>query len=126
SSGASPRRSVLQSTVGLKEFMHRKKVLGIYRGILKQCARATGETTHCEISTEVRRQFRLWREETDSLKISLLVADAIKYMESMQGGSGRDFQRDSAASEGSKGSWLDIDDPEDPRGRVGTGFPWQR
>ena len=82
-----------------------------------QRARALGDK---DVAAEAGRQFRSSREETDPLKIQMLVADATNYLEAMQGST-----RDAGAS-GGGGSWLDIDDPEDKRGRVGEGFPWQR
>lgn len=73
-----------------------------------------------DVAAEARRQFKASRDETDPLKIQMLVADATNHLEAMQG-SAR-----GAESSGGEGSWLDIDDPEDKRGRVGEGFPWQQ
>ncbi|CAN0401829.1 unnamed protein product, partial [Laminaria digitata] len=100
--------------LGLKEFMHRTRVLGLYRGILKR-ARTLGDK---DVADDARRQFRSSRDEADPLKLQMLMADATNYLEAMQG----------STREGSSGggSWLDIKDPEDERGRVGEGFPWQR
>lgn len=73
-----------------------------------------------DVAEEARRQFKASRDETDPLKIQMLVADATNYLEAMQGSTR------GAGSSGDGNSWLDIDDPEDRRGRVGEGFPWQR
>ncbi|CAM9723093.1 unnamed protein product [Pylaiella littoralis] len=100
--------------LGLKEFMHRTRVLDLYRSILKR-ARAIEDK---DVATEARRQFKSSRDETDPLKVQMLVADATNHLEAMQG---------STRGAGStSGSWLDIQDPEDKRGRMGEGFPWQR
>lgn len=74
-----------------------------------------------DVAIEVRRQFRTARDETDPLKVQMLVADASNQLEAMQG-----TTRGGASGAGGGASWLDIDDPEDQRGRVGQGFPWQR
>ena len=73
-----------------------------------------------DVAAEARRQFKASRDETDPLKIQMLVADATNYLEAMQGSTR------GGGSSGGGDSWLDIDDPEDKRGRVGEGFPWQR
>lgn len=54
------------------------------------------------------------------MKLQMLMADATNYLEAMQGSTRE------ASSGRTGGSWLDIKDPEDERGRVGEGFPWQR
>lgn len=53
------------------------------------------------------------------MKLQMLMAEATNYLEAMQGST-------RAGPTGGGGSWLDIKDPEDERGRVGEGFPWQR
>lgn len=73
-----------------------------------------------DVAAEAQRQFKLCSDETDPLKIQRLVADAANHLEAMQG-SAR-----AGAGAGGGGSWLDVDDPEDERGRMGVGFPWQR
>lgn len=72
------------------------------------------------MAAEARRQFKCSRDETDPLKVQMLVADAANHLEAMQG------PTRGAGSTSGGGSWLDIHDPEDKRGRVGQGFPWQR
>lgn len=83
----------------------------------RQRARSIGDQ---DVAAETRRQFKASRDETDPLKIQMLVADATNHLEAMQGSTR------GAGSSGDGGSWLDIHDPEDKRGRVGEGFPWQR
>eukprot|EP00752_Nemacystus_decipiens_P010524 g9372.t1 len=94
--------------LGLKEFMHRTRVLSLYRGILKR-ARSINDQ---DVASEARRQFKASRAETDPLKIQMLVADATNHLEAMQGSTRE------AGSSGGGDSWLDIDDPEDKRGRL--------
>ncbi|CAM9844495.1 unnamed protein product [Ectocarpus sp. 4 AP-2014] len=105
-------------TLGLKEFMHRSRVLELYRGILKR-ARALEDK---DVADEARRQFKSCLGETDHLKVQMMVADATNHLEAMQGST-----RGAGSGGGGDGdSWLDIHDPEDKRGRVGESFPWQR
>ncbi|CAN0126120.1 unnamed protein product [Ectocarpus fasciculatus] len=120
SSSSSSGGGKVGGALGLKEFMHRARVLDLYRGILKR-ARALEDK---DVADEARRQFKSSLGETDPLKVQMMVADATNHLEAMQGstrgaGSG-------AAGGGGGDSWLDIHDPEDKRGRVGEGFPWQR
>ncbi|CAM9328358.1 unnamed protein product [Discosporangium mesarthrocarpum] len=116
------RTATVDQALGLKAFMHRTRVLGLYRGMLKR-ARAMGETTrNGEISQEVRKKFRSSQTEDDPLKIRMMVADAEQHLEYLQGAS----RGAPKAGNGPQDSWLDIDDTEDQRGRVGVGFPWER
>ncbi|CAM9546797.1 unnamed protein product, partial [Ectocarpus sp. 12 AP-2014] len=67
--------------LGLKEFMHRARVLELYRGILKR-ARALEDK---DVADEARRQFKSCLGETDPLKVQMMVADATNHLEAMQG-----------------------------------------
>lgn len=87
--------------------------------LVAQRSRALGDSS---VADEARRQFWAARNETDSLKINMLIADASNYLDALQASSEGVSSRGGATS----GSWLDIDDPLDKRGRVGTGFPWER
>lgn len=81
-----------------------------------QRARTLGDAG---VADEARQQFRVGKDEVEPLKIKMLLADAKNYLEAMQGSSwGKEV--------GGGASWIDIDDPEDERGRVGQGFPWER
>ncbi|CAM9468214.1 unnamed protein product [Hapterophycus canaliculatus] len=100
--------------------MHRTRVLELYRGILKRAR----EIDDKDVAAEARRQFKSFRDEADPLKIQMRVADAVNHLEAMQGSTRGGGPADGAGGGG--GSWLDIHDPEDKRGRVGESFPWQR
>ena len=91
-------------------------------GLRKQRAR---ELEDKDVAAETRRQFKLSQEETDPLKIKMAIADATNYLETLQGAS-RTGAGAGVVGAGGGDSWLDIDDPDDKRGRVGTGFPWER
>lgn len=73
------------------------------------------------VAAEAKRQFRLSRHETDALTVKMLLADAVNYLEAMHGS-----LRGGGVEANGAGSWLEIDDPEDERGRVGADFPWER
>ncbi|CAM9583897.1 unnamed protein product [Scytosiphon promiscuus] len=77
-----------------------------------------------DVAAEARRQFKSFRDESDPLKVQMLVADAVNHLEAMQGSTRGGGSADGAGGGGD--SWLDIHDPADKRGRVGEGFPWQR
>lgn len=75
-----------------------------------------------DLADEARRQFKSSMGETDPLKVQMMVADAANHLEAMQGST-----RGAGSGGGGGGdSWLNIHDPDDKRGRVGEGFPWQR
>ena len=72
-----------------------------------------------EVAAQIKTQYRLFQHETDSLKLRMLMADAAQHVDTLQGAVHRKLPA-------GVGSWMDTQDEEDRRGRVGLDFPWQR
>lgn len=101
-----------------KEFVHRFTVLSLYRGYLK-CIRDSMPHNQQDLRKQVRREFRLNMHDNDPFAIKRNITEGQRQFQELQEFTGR--------SNKYKGeSWINIQDPEDPRGRVGTGWPWAK
>ena len=88
-----------------------------------QCARSMPDPEQrAEIGQQIKTSYRAAQHETDTMHIRMLMADARQHISTLQGA----VTRHSAVGSDTAGTWLDIKDPQDVRGRVGTGFPWER
>ena len=107
----------------LKEFVHRQTVIRQYRGFLRAVNCIPDPTFQTSSKKEVQTSFERYKKETDALTIQMALREGERQLEqvcSMVGYVGAD---NAAKTDG--GSWLNIDDEEDPRGRVGVVWPWE-
>ncbi|KAG7351682.1 complex 1 LYR family protein [Nitzschia inconspicua] len=94
-----------------------------------------------ELKAQVRREFKAHRQQ-----LSLSQQQQQNQNQSQQNQSHDPFLIQRAVTEGKRRlrelqdftgqsngryqqegqSWIDIQDPDDPRGRIGTGWPWQK
>ena len=76
---------------------------------------------------EVQTSFERYKNETDALTIQMALREGERQLEqvrSMVGYVGAVGADNAAKTDGD--SWLNIDDDEDPRGRVGVVWPWEQ
>eukprot|EP00953_Heterococcus_sp_UTEX-ZZ885_P016330 9182-Heterococcus_DN1.PRE.2 len=135
-STSSGRRRMQGPKLSLRDFMRRSQVLHTYRQLLKVCSSAADyelrnlHSEPCarrmddkqqgqEVAAQIKAQYRTFQHETDSLKLRMLMADAAQHVDALQGAVHRKLPA-------GVGSWMDTQDEEDRRGRVGLDFPWQR
>eukprot|EP00536_Pseudo-nitzschia_multiseries_P004977 jgi/Psemu1/303018/fgenesh1_kg.89_\ len=101
-----------------KEFVHRFTVLSLYRGYLK-CIRDSMPHNQDDLREQVKREFRINMHDTDSFAVKRNLAEGQRQFEEL-----KEFTGQSNKYTGE--SWINIQDPDDPRGRVGTGWPWAK
>lgn len=89
------------------------------------------DTAKSSIQQEIRTSYKSVMNETDKLAISMAVTEGerrLKEFKSMVGyrDSSSSSSRTSNGNENDEeeDSWLKIQDEDDPRGRVGTNWPW--
>jgi Complex 1 protein (LYR family) len=101
-----------------KEFVHRFTVLSLYRGYLKSIRKSLRHNQE-ELHEQVRREFRANKAESDPFNIQRALTEGKRRFAELQeftGGNNK-YEHD---------SWMNTQDEEDPRGRVGQGWPWQK
>lgn len=109
------QRMVNDDVPSYKEFVHRFSVLSLYRNCLK-AVRAMPHNQD-DLKIQVQREFRAHKNDTDPFNIQRALADGQRQYTELLELTGQ--------SNGPEvDSWLNTNDPEDPRGRVGQGWPW--
>ena len=103
----------------LREFVHKQKVLHQYRHFLKAVNLIEDKQYKLEALQEVTTKFRRDSMETDSLSIQMAVKEGETRLVQVRSLVGYTESNE-------EDSWLNIQDTEDPRGRVGNQWPWQR
>ncbi|KAL7543662.1 hypothetical protein ACHAXR_013348 [Thalassiosira sp. AJA248-18] len=142
------RRRTTQSSLdgdgaipSLADFMHRAKVLKQYRNFVRLAqfvddkdsngSTASGE---CRVALEeVRLSYKMGKKkDVDGLSKNMAYSDGerrLRELEAMVGYSAnKRTQESNAISPESfdEDSWINIKDEEDPRGRVGVQWPWEK
>jgi len=115
-----PRRPSLddRKVPSYKEFVHRFTVLSLYRGFLK-CIRDTMPHNQEDLREQVRKEFKANKDDVHSFTVKQNIAEGQRRFEEL-----KEFTGQSNKYTGE--SWINIKDPDDPRGRVGTGWPWAK
>lgn len=72
-----------------------------------------------DLKEQVQREFKANKADTDPFNVQRALAEGKRRFEELQ-----DFTGNNKKYDGD--SWLNTKDEEDPRGRVGTGWPWDR
>ncbi|CAJ1961739.1 unnamed protein product [Cylindrotheca closterium] len=100
-----------------KEFVHKFTVVTLYRDFLK----AVNLMPHNkeELIEQVKYEFRSNQRDNDPFQVQRALADGKRRFQELQEMTGYKKQLDAD-------SWLNIRDVEDPRGRVGEGWPWSK
>ena len=107
----------------LKDFVHKQTVIRQYRDFLRAVGTISDDHWRRQCQEEVRKTFRLEMNDKDPLRVTMAVKEGerkLKDVRSMVGFQVKEEQSSDADS------WLNIKDDIDPRGRVGTDWPWER
>ena len=118
-SGPKKQRLVDEKQIpSYKEFVHRFTVLSLYRGYLKTIRESMPHNQQ-DLLQEVRKEFHANKNTIDPITIQREIKEGQRRYEELQ-----EFTGQSNKYEGP--SWINTKDTEDPRGRVGTGWPWSK
>jgi hypothetical protein len=108
-------------TLSLKDFVRQRQVVTLYRHFLKSVKKnVTGNVPLQEdLRQQVRTDFRRNKVIKDHSAISSLIQEANRNLERI-----KDLNSGSANDHGGTDSWINTEDEDDKRGRVGSGWPW--
>ena len=117
-----------------KDFVHKFTVVSMYRNYLK-CIRSIGEgdelsTMKADLLCQVKHEFHSNKKETDQYAIQRALQEGERRYQELQHMVPTNKSTTGSSSSSSlqyleEDSWLNINDPEDRRGRVGQGWPWE-
>lgn len=99
-----------------KEFVHKFTVIRLYRNFLKTCKQMPHNQD--DLQQQVKKEFAANKTLLDSAHIQRELGEGQRRLAELQDFTGRTTPGED--------SWIHIKDDEDPRGRVGTGWPWDR
>jgi hypothetical protein len=112
-------KSLLKDVPSMAEFVHKRTVLRQYRHFLKTVGKIPTVQDQVAAQEEIRLRFRQLQTETDTLTIQMALKEGERRLQQVSSLVGY------APAAADKDSWINTQDPEDPRGRVGTLWPWQ-
>jgi hypothetical protein len=134
-----PRRHSKQHThlpgaiPSLPEFLHKQTVLRQYRHFLRAVGLVNDPIQRQHVLQDIQMRFHRDSMETDPLSIQMAVQEGQRTLAQFHSMVGYSPPPSSATilngrkQQGEvEDSWLNIQDVEDPRGRVGKDWPWQR
>lgn len=104
----------------MKEFVHRQNVRRQYRGFLRALDSISDSKFRKQGREEVRKEFGALKFITDQLAISMAIKEGARKLKELRSIVG--YQKEEEHAD----SWLNIQDDEDPRGRVGVSWPWEK
>jgi hypothetical protein len=112
-----------QDIPSFQEFIHRQQVISQYRGFLKAIRTIDDSNSQIGMRNEVRTGFKSLMNEEDKLAITMAMKDGERRLKEFKSMVGYIDEKDKNI-DSDPDSWLNIDDKDDPRGRVGTNWPW--
>jgi len=112
----------LRNVPSMKEFLHKQTIVKQYRGFLRSVAMIPDEQWRIHARDEVRQSFGAYKQETDNLSISMAIKEGDRRLNELQNMVGYTHSTTKTDTD----SWLNIDDKDDPRGRVGLEWPWDK
>jgi hypothetical protein len=127
---------ILKNTLPLQVFIRRAQVTSAYRQLLRAARYCQDPALRKDITEQIRVEFQRNRDIQDNALIRSCIQDATKSLKKVEDlvgiSKGQSAQQGSVEVVASKrtvksetgGSWLEVEDEEDKRGRVGEGWPW--
>ena len=112
------------NVLSYKEFVHRFTVLSLYRNYMREInVLPVAVDARKEFKHQVQHEFKAYKSSTDPYMIQKALSEGKRRFKELQQWTGSSNNKnDTYDGE----SWLNTPDEEDPRGRVGTGWPWER
>ena len=128
--------SGLQVVPSYKDFLHKFTVVSMYRNYLKCIRSMDGQkdelnSMKSELYYQVKREFQANKNESDKYAIQRTLQEGRRRYQELQHMVPTARKKSAPSPSPSslqyleEDSWLNIKDPEDPRGRVGQGWPWE-
>lgn len=128
-------KSRLKNVLPLQVFIRRQQVLRLYREFNKTVRFIPDESLRIDLKRQIRADFKQNMNIKENSIVRVLMQEAQRHLVMLQSMGTSSLKLISKQSLNNKGniednidsnSWLGMDDPEDPRGRVGVKWPWDK
>eukprot|EP00549_Striatella_unipunctata_P024249 CAMPEP_0118674804 /NCGR_PEP_ID=MMETSP0800-20121206/1089_1 /TAXON_ID=210618 ORGANISM="Striatella unipunctata, Strain CCMP2910" /NCGR_SAMPLE_ID=MMETSP0800 /ASSEMBLY_ACC=CAM_ASM_000638 /LENGTH=149 /DNA_ID=CAMNT_0006570035 /DNA_START=81 /DNA_END=530 /DNA_ORIENTATION=- len=116
------KETELVDVPSLKDFVHKQTVIHLYRTFFRAAARIPDDKFREDAQKEIRQTFKNDAIQTDKLAITMALKDGERRLQQFCSMVGYDVSGTSEDPD----SWLNIKDENDPRGRVGVEWPWEK
>lgn len=111
-------------------FVRRQQVLRLYRALQRGTNDLEDATLVASLREQIRFEFKNNSKITDNVALRTLIQDGQRQLTKLQSMSKKVASATNNSSFGVKpkasDSWIDQQDADDVRGRVGTNWPWNR
>mmetsp|Transcript_5430 Transcript_5430/g.14699 ORF Transcript_5430/g.14699 Transcript_5430/m.14699 type:complete len:89 (+) Transcript_5430:151-417(+) len=82
-------------------------------------------TSQQDLKQQVQREFQAHKQETDPYIVQRAIGEGKRQLTELEGlVPGRASKAGAQGADEDPNSWINTHDPDDPRGRVGEGWPW--
>lgn len=114
----------------LQVFIRRAQVLKLYRTMFRLTKPVAGGSQEQmqHLRAHIRDRFKTYKCVDDSKLVATLLSDGQRQLEQLKAVVRPHNHSSSSSSSvvGHTNSWINTKDENDPRGRVGEGWPWER
>lgn len=128
------RKVDVASIPTFKDFLQRQTVLRQYRGYLRTLSGIDDLAWQKQLKKDVSDSYKRNRGEMDPTAIKMCMREGERQLAQLRSIVGDSNKKSSSIpnkasdlhNRNDPDSWINIPDKQDPRGRVGTHWPWQR
>jgi hypothetical protein len=124
---ATPRRVLPRGALGLRDFLHRSRVLAQYREFMRELRCLGPDSTAAkEMREQIREGFAKYAGERNRASQRQLLADGARQLQFLRSyvSTAQRAQR-AAGVEALPDTWVGSGDGWDIRGRIGEGWAWE-
>jgi hypothetical protein len=124
-------KSRLKNVLPLQVFIRRQQVLGLFREFNRAVRLIPDDSLRIDLKRQILSDFKQNMNMNENSIVRVLIQEAQRHLvmlQSMGSGSSKLKSKQPLNNNDNidSNSWLGMDDPEDPRGRVGVKWPWNK
>lgn len=117
----------LNNVLPLNYFIHKQKVIRLFRNMLKETNKITNKTLNYDIKLQIKNEFNKNKLIKDNLSIKSLISEGYKQYELLKDISGKYVIKPSSSSSSTPTSSSPTSSTSStPSKVVGKGWPWER
>ena len=118
----------LSQVMSYPAFMQRQRVLRLYRSMLQAVKLLERDDIKSDLTNQIQREFRINIKVKDPVSVRSLMSEGSRQLEILKdmGTASKSDLPSMHQIDSSVTSWLDSSTEDDVKGRIGTGWPWDK